>query len=131
MIDYIQRISHDRNRQAFELEDISIKLADSARQNNIALILLSQLNAAGEREAPNMGHLKGSGGIGEAADTILLMDNLYRRTKSEKDRNKLDVYIEQRHGDSGKLELYADLGSCRFGNLADENILKELESLTL
>ena len=58
-IDYLQRISHDRNRQAQELEDITIKLADSCRQNNIALILLSQLNAAGEKETPNMGHLKG------------------------------------------------------------------------
>lgn len=59
MIDYLQRISHDRNRQAQELEDISIRLADASRQHNVALILLSQLNAMGERETPNMGHLKG------------------------------------------------------------------------
>lgn len=124
-IDYLQRIPHDRNRQAQELEDIAIKLADACRQNNIALILLSQLNAMGEREAPNMGHLKGSGGIGEAADVIFLFDNLYRRTKNDNDKNKVDIYIEQRHGDSGKAELYSDLGSCTFNNLATENQLKE------
>lgn len=125
MIDYLQRISHDRNRQAQELEDISIRLADASRQNNVALILLSQLNAMGEREVPNMGHLKGSGGIGEAADVIFLFDNLYRRTKDEKDKNKIDIYIEQRHGDSGKVELYADLGSCTFRDLAAHNQVED------
>ena len=125
MIDYLQRISHDRNKQAQELEDISIKLADSARQNNVALILLSQLNALAEKEIPNMGSLKGSGGIGEAADVIFLFDNLYRRTKKEDDKNKIDIYIEQRHGDSGLAYLWSDLGSCRFGNLAEENVRQE------
>lgn len=125
LIDYLQRIQHDRNRQAQELEDIAIRLADAARQNNVALILLSQLNALGERETPNMGHLKGSGGIGEAADVIFLFDNLYRRTKEENDRNKVDVYIEQRHGDSGLAHLWADLGSCRFNNLATHNQQEE------
>lgn len=128
MIDYLQRISHDRNRQAQELEDISIKLADSARQNNVALILLSQLNAMGEKETPNMGHLKGSGGIGEAADVIFLFDNIYRRTKDEKNKNKIDIYIEQRHGDSGVVQIWSDLGSCRFNNLAEGNILEEHNS---
>ena len=79
----------------------------------------------GERETPNMGHLIGSGGIGEAADVIFLFDNIYRRTKNETDKNKIDIYIEQRHGDSGKAELYADLGSCNFRNLATRNQIEE------
>jgi len=116
-VDYIQRIAHDRKRQAQELEDISIKLSDAARQYNVALIIISQLNVLGEREIPNVGHLKGSGGIGESADTILLLDNIYRRTKQDKDKNQIDIYIEQRHGDSGKLSLQCDLGSCQFRNL--------------
>ena len=92
-IDYIQRIDHDRNRQAQQLEDISVRIADSARLNNIAVVLLSQLNVQGEREIPSIAHLKGSGGIGEAADTVLLLDNLYRRTKREADKNKINIYI--------------------------------------
>lgn len=116
-IDYIQRIVHNRSRQAQELEDISIRISDAARQYEVGIILLSQLNVMGEREIPNMGHLKGSGGIGESADTILLLDNLYRRTKQESDKNKVDIYIEQRHGDSGVLNLQCDLGSCSFRNL--------------
>lgn len=61
-----------------------------------------------------------SGGIGEAADVIFLFDNIYRRTKNETDKNKIDIYIEQRHGDSGLLELQCDLGSCTFRNLSQE-----------
>ena len=71
-----------------------------------------------------------SGGIGEAADAILLFDNLYRRTKNENDKNKIDLYIEQRYGDSGKIELWSDLGSCRFNNLAEANILEDYNNQT-
>jgi len=62
-----------------------------------------------------------SGGIGEAADSIILFDNLYRRTKNENDKNKIDLYFEQRYGDSGRLQIEADLGSCRFNNLSKVN----------
>ncbi len=119
-IDYVQRIVHNRLKQAQELEDISIRISDAARQYGVGIILLSQLNAMGEREIPNMGHLKGSGGIGESADVILLLDNLYRRTKQESDKGRMCVYIEQRHGDSGMLDLQTDLGSCSFRNLYKE-----------
>ena len=126
-IDYLQRISHNRNNQANELEDISIKIADAARLNNVAIVMLSQLNVTAEKEAPNMGQLKGSGGIGESADTIILFDNLYRRTKQEKDRGYVDLYIEQRYGDSGKLTIQADLGSCRFNDLAQGDEVNQAE----
>ena len=120
-IDYLQRIRHDRNKQAQELEDISIAIADSARQNNIAIVLLSQLNNTGEREAPNVGMLKGSGGIGESADSILLLDNLYRRSKDDADKNTFEIYLEQRYGDSGIVSLTGDLGTCTFHDLAKNN----------
>ena len=117
-IDYLQRINHNRNKQATELEEICIKIADSSRTNNIAVVLLSQYNAAAEREIPNMGSLKGSGGIGETSDTILLLDNIYRRTKNDLEKGKMDVYIESRYGDSGKLTLWSNLGSCEFKNFS-------------
>ncbi len=117
-IDYLQRIDHDRNRQAQQLEDISTRIADSARLNNIAIVLLSQLNVQGEREIPSIAHLKGSGGIGEAADTVLLLDNLYRRTKQEADKNKININIEQRYGDSGTQAIQCDLGCIQFRNIS-------------
>lgn len=118
-IDYLQRIKHNRNNQANELEDISISIADAARQNNVAVILLSQLNVTGEHEAPNIGMLKGSGGIGESADSIILFDNLYRRSKDPQDKGYFELYLEQRYGDSGIIRLTGDLGSCSFGDLTN------------
>jgi replicative DNA helicase len=116
-IDYLQRIASKGGNRADELESYSIKIADAARQSNLGIILLSQLNAGAENDVPNMGSLKGSGGIGEAADTILLLDNLYRRSKKETDKNCFDIYIEQRYGDSGRISIKADLGSCYFNNI--------------
>ena len=123
MIDYLQRIKHDRNRQAQELESISIALADAARQNKVALIILSQLNASAENGVPNMGNLKGSGGVGESPDTIILFDNIYRRTKVEGNKNKVDLILEQRYGDSGAISVWADLGACHFENIKNKEAI--------
>jgi replicative DNA helicase len=118
-IDYIQRIKMETAKRADELEDISTAIADATRLNNVAVILMSQFNASAENphEPPNMGSLKGSGGIGEAPDVVMLIDNLYRRTKKDADKNLMDIYFEQRYGDSGKLQIQTDLGCCAFRNL--------------
>ena len=88
-----------------------------ARKENVAIVIASQLANISERETPTIGHLKGSGGIGETADTIMLIENIYRKTKKEEDRNKLVLYFEQRHGLSGKQKIYCDLGLCQFKDL--------------
>ena len=116
-IDYLQRILHDRNKQAQQLEDFSARIADTTRTNNTTIILLSQLSNSAEGNQPSVGHLKGSGGIGEAADVILLLDNKYRRTKRDMDKNKMDIIVEQRYGDSGKISIHTDLGKCKFSDL--------------
>ena len=113
-IDYLQRIKHDRNRQAQELEEISNIIADATRLYDIPIILLSQMANIAEREQPTIGHLKGSGGIAESADIILLLDNLYRRSKQDSDKGKFEIVIEQRYGDSGKIKIMTDLGTCSF-----------------
>jgi len=113
-IDYLQRINHDHKNQVNELENICLRIADSSRMNEVAIVLLSQLSNLAEREIPTIGHLKGSGGIGESADSILLFDNIYRRTKEESKRNVIDIYIEQRYGNSGRVSIFADLGMCMF-----------------
>ncbi len=120
-IDYLQRIQHDRKRQAQELEEISIQISDAGRINNIAIILLSQLNNLGEKEIPNVAHLKGSGGIAESVDSIILFDNVYRRTKNEEDKNCIDLYFEQRYSPSGMKSIFADLGAVQFKDMTRAN----------
>jgi replicative DNA helicase len=120
-IDFLQRIAHDRKNEASALEDIATKIADSTRADNVSIVLLSQLSNLAEREIPTVGHLKGSGGIGESGDCILLFDNIYRRTKREDDKNKIDIYIEQRYGDSGVIHLQSNLGTCSIKDLVYDN----------
>jgi len=115
-VDYIQRINYDIKNSANELEYISKQLADITRALNISLILLCQLNVRAEQEIPSIQHLKGSGGIGEAADTILIFDNVFLRTKMEINKNRMDVEITQRYGESGKFKMFADLALCKFGS---------------
>jgi len=115
-IDYLQRIKHDRNKQSFELENISALIADATRENNITVVLLCQLsNAAETQQELSISHLKGSGGIGEAADTVILMDNIYRRDKrDESQKGVIQLQLEQRYGDSGKIKILSDLSCSKF-----------------
>ncbi len=81
IIDYLQRINLDIKNKVNELESISIQLANISRELNISVVLLSQLSNAAEGETPTISHVKGSGGIAESADTIIILDNLSRKKK--------------------------------------------------
>lgn len=118
-IDYLQRLSYNVHKEAQELQLICNKIADAAREYNVSIILLSQLSNLAEREGVSIGALKGSGGIGESADVIILLENLYRKQKLEENKNKMDLYLEQRYGESGKIELQTDLSTCMFADLAE------------
>ncbi|HOI28211.1 MAG TPA: DnaB-like helicase C-terminal domain-containing protein [Melioribacteraceae bacterium] len=113
-IDYLQRVKHDRNKQAQELEKISNMIADATREYNVSVVLLSQLNNSAEWTDPSIGTLKGSGGIGESADTIILLDNLYRREKIDSNRGIIKLHLEQRYGDSGTIRINSDLSINKF-----------------
>jgi len=117
-IDFFQRIIHNINNKVNELENIAQRLADASREFNIAIFILSQLSNLAERETPSISHLKGTGGLGEAADTIMILDNVFRRTQDERYRNRIDCEVTQRYGESGKISLYADLGKSYFSNFS-------------
>jgi len=78
--------------------------------------MLSQLSNLAEKEIPSISHLKGTGGLAEASDTIMIFDNISRRNKNESNRSRIDIEITQRYGESGRLSIYADLGRCFFNN---------------
>ena len=114
MIDFLQRIRHNRDKGATQLEDICVALADSTRMYDCSIILLSQYNALSEQGAPTMASLKGSGGIGESADCIFLLDNKRRRLNDDAFKGEMDCYIEQRYGDAGLVKMSVDLGTSTF-----------------
>ncbi len=115
-IDFFQRITHDIKNKVNELEEIAQRLADTTREYDVALFILSQLSNLAEKETPSLSHLKGTGGLAEASDTIMILDNVYRRTRDERFKDRIDIEITQRYGESGNLSIYADLGKCAFNN---------------
>jgi replicative DNA helicase len=128
VLDYLQRMqfpSEKYSNRATIIADTSARLADIARDNKVALILLSQLRNEAESEGINdMQHLKDSGGIGEAGDAILTLNNRKRQSKDEnkyeltddEKRNGVDFWItiEQRNGETHLLKTKAKLGICQF-----------------
>jgi len=73
MIDYLQIMKYDKSRENMELDSITTSLKSLAKEVDICILLLSQLNRAGQREKrkPAMIDLRGSGMIENNADVII------------------------------------------------------------
>ena len=77
VVDYLQLIPFNSNRmgKADGIAMISQKIKQIALENNVAIILLSQLNREGARsDKPDLYHLKDSGSIENDADIVLIMN---------------------------------------------------------
>ncbi|MCM8526964.1 MAG: DnaB-like helicase C-terminal domain-containing protein [Lentisphaeraceae bacterium] len=79
-IDYLQKIKADKkgHDKASEIGEISGDLTDMAKELNVSVVLLAQLNRGAEsqdasKNRPKMSQLKGSGDIEQDADNILLV----------------------------------------------------------
>ncbi len=127
VIDYLQLMSSGKtaeNRQQ-EITLISRHLKALARELNVPVIVLSQLNRgpeAREDHRPRMSDLRESGSIEQDADLVLL---LYRADYYHKDEpeyiptNITDVIVgKQRNGPTGTVPLLFRDKLTRFENLA-------------
>ena len=131
-VDYLQlmveRSRRIESRQQ-EVAEISRQLKELARELNIPVIVLAQLNRNVEGRAdkrPTMADLRESGAIEQDADTILLLHReeyyLGDQCPPEK-RGVAEVIVaKQRMGPVGTARLYFDKTSVRFCNLAARSI---------
>lgn len=102
VIDYIQKIqpSNPRQTRQEQIADFSdgIKVR-IAREFNVPVLTLCQLNREGEGRAPRMSDLKGAGEIEQDADAIIAIH-------SSEDENSRELHIlKNRHGDSGMVKV--------------------------
>lgn len=126
VVDYIQLMSskgRTDNRQQ-EVSDISRSLKGLARELNVPIIVLSQLNRAVENRTdhrPMLSDIRESGAIEQDADVIMFLyrDDYYNPETEEK--NVAEVIIaKQRNGPTGTVKLAWQPKFTRFVNLLRE-----------
>ncbi|MGW8271972.1 MAG: replicative DNA helicase, partial [Thermodesulfovibrionales bacterium] len=126
LIDYLQlmrgRGGFERREQ--EISDISRSLKALAKELEVPVIALSQLNRGVELRKPpipNLADLRESGAIEQDADVIIFIyrDEFYNRERSDR-KGVADIFIaKQRNGPTGLVEL-AFLASCtKFSDKSD------------
>src|ERR1019366_7187794 len=126
MIDYMQLMDNPgvESRQQ-QISEISRGIKSVARELNVPVIALSQLNRASEGRdghRPRMSDLRESGSIEQDADVILLLhrEDYYRQSEQDfQPDNIAEIIIaKQRNGPTGVVKLVFNNKSTRFENLS-------------
>ena len=123
IVDYLQLLApglgatrRSDNRQQ-EISDISRGIKALARELDIPVIAISQLNRAPEQRggSPRMSDLRESGAIEQDADVVLL---LHRESFYDSDASPEEaelIVAKQRNGPTGSVKLTWNGGCTRFG----------------
>jgi len=129
IVDYMQLIQGRRSAESRQLEmsEISRMLKAMAKDLNVPVIALSQLNRKVEdrpNKRPQLADLRESGAIEQDADVIAFIyrDELYNST-SEENRNVAEIILgKQRNGPTGFFKLTFQPEITRFRNYSGGEI---------
>jgi replicative DNA helicase len=121
VIDYLQLMRCPSKRgeanRALEIADITGGLKTLAKELDLPIIALAQLNREAERRGePKLSDLRESGSIEQDADIVLLM----HRNKEEPEEPTKLIVAKQRNGPVGPIQLMFDGEKTRFRDCTDK-----------
>ena len=124
VIDYIQLIIGDKSykgNRVQEVSDISRQLKALAKELEVPVLALSQLNRGAELRAdkrPLLSDLRESGSIEQDADIVMFIyrDAYYNEDSEQKNIAEINI-AKNRNGATGRCSLYFDGSKCRFRDL--------------
>lgn len=132
VIDYLQLMTsgHKTESRQQEVSEMSRGVKALARELDVPVICLSQLNRAAEQREghrPRMSDLRESGSIEQDADVIMMLhrESYYHRDEEWRDENpgKINlaelILTKQRNGPTGTIKLNWDSRSTRFREYVD------------
>ena len=129
MIDYMQLMEGSGNGESRQqqITEISRGIKGIARELNVPVICLSQLNRSSESRdghRPRMSDLRESGSIEQDADVVILLhrEDYYRQTEPDfvPDNIAEVIVAKQRNGPTGTVKLTFDNKTTTFRNLASQ-----------
>jgi replicative DNA helicase len=125
IVDYLQLMMPSRNIESLvqQVTEISRGLKGLARELDVPVIALSQLNRAVEQRGgkPRLSDLRDSGSIEQDADVVMFIHREQNEDGAGKKQNAEILIEKHRNGATGKVDLYFDGDKTTFLDV-DQNI---------
>jgi replicative DNA helicase len=130
IIDYLQLMHSHKSaeRRDLEISEISRSLKALAKELEVPVVALSQLNRMLEQRSdkrPQLSDLRESGALEQDADvvTFIYRDEVYNKEENNPHRGKAEIILaKQRNGPVGTITLAFLNNYTRFENLASDDV---------